>query len=318
MKKAIRVFAAVLAVILTVGYSSVSFAETVYSGDTMTIEEDQEIEYLDVCGTCIISAAVTTYMVAISGTVVITSEGSLTVRDDIDAMFFGSEDGQLFLDYGSSLEMSGSIGGADGTVWYEVSNDAGVTISCEEGSYTTYNGKTYVKEGTEVTVSDFNSCNVLSVCGDSEVELNGSSFTMPASPVILSLTHGTELTETKKVDATCTSEGCGAYYYCTVCEKIFADEKAEEETSLDDLVIAKLDHSYSNGVCTVCGYGTSTTTTTSTTTPSTTTTTTTTSTTTEQVAESSPKTGEGSYMYLLLSAAFISLAGMQVARKRSF
>lgn len=43
--------------------------------------------------------------------------------------------------------------------------------------------------------------------------------------------------------ATCTENGCAAYWTCDGCDKIFADAECTEETTLDALVIPKISHS---------------------------------------------------------------------------
>ena len=54
-------------------------------------------------------------------------------------------------------------------------------------------------------------------------------------------------------DATCTSKGNFAHYYCSRCEKYFSDEDGNDEMTLDSLIKKKIPHNYEDGVCTVCG-----------------------------------------------------------------
>ena len=45
------------------------------------------------------------------------------------------------------------------------------------------------------------------------------------------------LTPHAKVEATCTEAGTEAYWSCDVCKKLFSDEKAQSETTEDQLII---------------------------------------------------------------------------------
>lgn len=61
--------------------------------------------------------------------------------------------------------------------------------------------------------------------------------------------HKHTLSLVDEVAATCTADGTGAYYACSGCEKIFADENAEEEL-LEVPVLSKLGHSWDDATCT--------------------------------------------------------------------
>ncbi len=64
----------------------------------------------------------------------------------------------------------------------------------------------------------------------------------------------TDLTKTEAKDATCIDEGNTAYWTCENCNKVFSDEAATTETTVEETVIvATGEHTYENGVCTVCG-----------------------------------------------------------------
>lgn len=56
--------------------------------------------------------------------------------------------------------------------------------------------------------------------------------------------HTHETVKTEAVAATCTSSGNEEYWSCAGCGKIFADESATEETTLEALTIAPLGHDY--------------------------------------------------------------------------
>ena len=73
---------------------------------------------------------------------------------------------------------------------------------------------------------------------------------------------GHELTKTDKVDSTCTATGHEAYWTCSRCKGIFADEQGTTATTLDKLTIEKKAHTPGDYVtnktehfktCSVCG-----------------------------------------------------------------
>lgn len=81
-----------------------------------------------------------------------------------------------------------------------------------------------------------------------------------ADTTIAALGH--ELTKTDKVDSTCTATGHEAYWTCSRCKGIFADEQGTTATTLDKLTIAKKAHTPGDYVtnatehfktCSVCG-----------------------------------------------------------------
>lgn len=64
--------------------------------------------------------------------------------------------------------------------------------------------------------------------------------------------HEHTLTLVEAADATCEQNGNAAYYKCTGCDKLFADEDASKQISSDSVVIDALGHNYVDGVCTRC------------------------------------------------------------------
>ncbi len=82
-----------------------------------------------------------------------------------------------------------------------------------------------------------------------------------ADTTIAALGH--ELTKTDEVDSTCTATGHEAYWTCSRCKGIFADEQGTTATTLDKLTIAKKAHTPSEfyvitttehyKTCSVCG-----------------------------------------------------------------
>ena len=71
---------------------------------------------------------------------------------------------------------------------------------------------------------------------------------------------GHKLVKTDRKEATCTEDGNIEYYTCSVCNKLFADEKATTEITIEDTVITAKGHSYDSVVtpptCTEAGYTT--------------------------------------------------------------
>ena len=71
---------------------------------------------------------------------------------------------------------------------------------------------------------------------------------------------GHKLVKTDRTEATCTEDGNIEYYTCSVCNKLFADEKATTEITIEDTVITAKGHSYDSVVtpptCTEAGYTT--------------------------------------------------------------
>lgn len=81
-----------------------------------------------------------------------------------------------------------------------------------------------------------------------------------ADTTIAALGH--KLTKTEKVDSTCTATGHEAYWTCSRCKGIFADEQGTTATTLDKLTIEKKAHTPGEFVtnatehfktCSVCG-----------------------------------------------------------------
>lgn len=60
--------------------------------------------------------------------------------------------------------------------------------------------------------------------------------------------HTHNLTLVPAVPATCTAAGNSAYYTCSGCDKIFSDENGETETTIQEVTIDALGHSFTNYV----------------------------------------------------------------------
>ena len=62
--------------------------------------------------------------------------------------------------------------------------------------------------------------------------------------------HDHTLVATEAVAATCTEDGTNAYWTCSGCNKVYADEAATTETTADAQKIAALGHDYAAATCT--------------------------------------------------------------------
>ena len=78
------------------------------------------------------------------------------------------------------------------------------------------------------------------VCGKIFADENGTQETTLDGLTIPKAAH--KLTKTEEVSATCTKTGRAAYWTCSKCGKIFADENGTQETTMDALTIPKAAH----------------------------------------------------------------------------
>lgn len=99
-----------------------------------------------------------------------------------------------------------------------------------------------------------------SVCEKVFSDAAGKNEIALADTTVAALGH--ELTKTDKVDSTCTATGHQAYWTCSRCKGIFADEQGTTATTLDKLTIEKKAHTPGDYVtnatehfktCSVCG-----------------------------------------------------------------
>ena len=79
-----------------------------------------------------------------------------------------------------------------------------------------------------------------SVCEKVFSDAAGKNKIALADTTVAALGH--ELTKTDKVDSTCTATGHEAYWTCSRCKGIFADDQGTKATTLKDLTIAKKAH----------------------------------------------------------------------------
>ena len=98
-------------------------------------------------------------------------------------------------------------------------------------------------------------CNV---CGTLFSDEEGKTEVAYEDVAITALPHS--LVKTDRQEETCTEDGNIEYYTCSVCDKLFADEEATTEITIEDTVITAKGHSYDSVVtpptCTEAGYTT--------------------------------------------------------------
>ncbi|MGN0574183.1 MAG: hypothetical protein ACI4IX_09610 [Acutalibacteraceae bacterium] len=97
-----------------------------------------------------------------------------------------------------------------------------------------------------------------SVCDKLFADEEGTTE-LTAEDVVITA-NGHSLDKTDRKEATCTEDGNIEYYTCAVCNRIFEDEKATTEITLEDTVITASGHDYDSVVtpptCTESGYTT--------------------------------------------------------------
>ena len=64
---------------------------------------------------------------------------------------------------------------------------------------------------------------------------------------------GHDLRSVEGQAASCGKDGYQAYYICDLCNKLFADEAGETEIEKPMMIPATGEHTYEDGVCSVCG-----------------------------------------------------------------
>ncbi len=66
-------------------------------------------------------------------------------------------------------------------------------------------------------------------------------------------TNHTTLAHVEAVSATCTEAGTAEHWACDGCGRLFTDAAGTTPTTLEQLAVAAVGHSYVNGVCSACG-----------------------------------------------------------------
>ena len=111
-------------------------------------------------------------------------------------------------------------------------------------------GHAYVKTNavaqtcTEAGNSEYYTC---SVCGK-YFELDGEEYTEIAEDSWIIPADGHSLVKTEAADPTCTEDGNNEYYTCSVCERVFKEETAETETTVEAETITALGHDWGEWV----------------------------------------------------------------------
>ena len=62
-----------------------------------------------------------------------------------------------------------------------------------------------------------------------------------------------DLKKVAKIEATCTEDGIKKHYICKECKKLFSDESAQSETTLENVTVNAPGHIMEDGTCTECG-----------------------------------------------------------------
>ena len=126
-----------------------------------------------------------------------------------------------------SLMRRGSGGWFEGTIEGGSEYNAGFAASAKIGYY-----------------FDENDIPAITVDGnavDAENVMLGDRFT---AFVMAKVTAAHDLTHVDEVPATCEEAGCGEYYKCAGCDKIFKDKAGTQETTLEALAIKATGHDF--------------------------------------------------------------------------
>ena len=127
-------------------------------------------------------------------------------------------------------------------VWYSDGSSCSVTLTCGvDGNHTiTLNsddqpGSIQSQVTTPATCTGMGTTTYTATLVLDEDHVYTDSLEVIDIPAL-----GHKLTKTEAKDATCTTDGNRAYWYCSVCEKYFSDEACTHEIALADTVIPKL------------------------------------------------------------------------------
>ena len=86
--------------------------------------------------------------------------------------------------------------------------------------------------------------NIIYKCLDCEKYYSDANAQNEITTSVVLPALGHNLNSVAKVDATCTADGCNAYYKCSRCNKLFKDNLATTETTLAAEKIAALGHAF--------------------------------------------------------------------------
>lgn len=90
-------------------------------------------------------------------------------------------------------------------------------------------------------------------CTDSGIQSHYCTRCGEQTDITIIPALGHTLTHTEAKSASCTEEGNEEYWTCNICGKHFSDAEGKVEISIEDTVISKIEHSYVDGKCSVCG-----------------------------------------------------------------
>lgn len=100
-------------------------------------------------------------------------------------------------------------------------------------------GETVIENEVNPTCTEDGSFDEVVYCAVCDAELSRETKPVP--------TEGHTMEHTPAVAATCTEAGNSEYWYCTKCEKFFADENGEQQVAENSWVIAALGHKWDAG-----------------------------------------------------------------------
>lgn len=157
---------------------------------------------------------------------------------------------------GKHPDMTVEIVNEDGTFtaqvdyWYNVHQPSekyyeDYTFTCGKAyaAYITVNMPTGYRFEQGKTVIKVNNGNPIT--GFASASMKSASFRVFNSWI--GIAHRSE------VEATCTTDGCLAHYYCPTCGKTYATAAGSTPISAEELIIPALGHDYVDGTCTRCG-----------------------------------------------------------------
>ena len=182
-------------------------------------------------------------------TITVGEDGVLIISSDTDNKIIGE-----VVNYGKILCYSHSISAVeakeptcteDGNIAHYKCNVCGTLFSDEEGK-TVITAKDVVipashslehVERIEATCTEDGNIEyyACSVCDKLFADEEATTEITLEDTIIIALGHS--LVKTDRKEATCTEEGNIEYYTCSVCDKLFADEEATTEITLEDTVI---------------------------------------------------------------------------------
>ncbi len=126
---------------------------------------------------------------------------------------------------------------------YEHSRTDGITIKA--------NGHNWVEDAAPSFNLSYATCTApavyyksCSTCGKSAKGIDETQTFTYGDPL------GHDMTKTDKKDATCTADGTNAYWTCSVCKNVYADEDGKTVTTVEDMKISAKGHNFTNETAT--------------------------------------------------------------------